>query len=79
MKRITFHLTNVKPILVTTKTFNKSTEKYDYTKKKKTITTVSFECKTEEEGLSYMNNYVDDKQKKEKSIEVTKHYFSNIL
>ena len=78
MKRLTVHLSGVKPILVTTKKYNKSTNKYDYSKKKKTINTITFTCNSEDEGLTYMSTYIENREKKDKGVKITKHYFSNI-
>ena len=76
MKRLTVHLENVKPILVTSRKWNKEADKYDYTKKKKTFNTVTFEAMSEDECLSQLNFYMEEK--KNKRVKVKKKYFSNI-
>lgn len=76
MRRITFHLTNVKPKMVTIKKYNEETKKFDFSKKKIIKNTISSEHKTDEEGIAYMHQFLSEKENQ--GLKVTKYYFSNV-
>ncbi len=73
MKRITMHLSGVKPIF-SEKRIPREGGGYDIQKKKICINTVASTCESEDEGLAYMAHYLEN----HKGHKVTKFYFSNI-
>jgi len=77
MKRITMHLSGVKPQLVEFKNKNKDTGRYDFFNKKIIRNTIAQEFGTEGECISYMNDFIERNEELKNDIKVTKHYLSN--
>lgn len=73
MKRITFHLSGVKPIQIERRKKNPEGG-FDYIKKKICMNTVSETFNNEADGLAYMAHYLEN----HKGHKVTKHYFTNV-
>jgi len=73
MKRITIHLSGVKQILTEKKVKNDNNG-YDYVKKKICINTITKKVFNDEDGITFMNNYIE----RHRGQKVTKYYFTNI-
>ena len=73
MKRITMHLSGAKQITVERKVV-RNNGGFDYVKKKICYNTVTQTVNSEDEGIVYMNHYLEN----HKGVKITKHYFTNL-